>query len=177
MFVSRPMLWTQLKFRNVDQTHTYIQRSQSSPLDVHLRKAAGVSPLDDAFSLVIPHISRVKCLTIDANVLPSALKHFCCRMPLLEELNSENDDPDGPEFILDGAPFNRDLSCLRELNMWGVTTNLPWKNLASLRVVSLAYCPPVQNVTQLLNFFKSAPLLHSFELFGSISGSSDVPPR
>ena len=51
-------LWTRLDCMDIDKTHTYIQRSRSSPLEICLMKVQGTSYLDDAFSLVVPHICR-----------------------------------------------------------------------------------------------------------------------
>ena len=176
-FTSRSSLWTRLHFTNVDKTRTYIQRSRTSPLNIFLHKAKGASYLDDAFSLVIPHIRRIKLLIVYAETLPSILTHFHCHIPLLEGLAIVKVDTEnaGTDDVLDGAFCGGDLSSLHKLHMYGVTTQLPWKNLANLRLFKLTCRHPEHNVTRLLDFFESAPLLHTVQLRGSIPGSSDAP--
>lgn len=173
-FISHPSLWTRLDFTNVEKTRTYIKRSHSFPLNICLQKADRATYLDDAFSLVIPHICRLESLAINAQVLSSVLKHFRCRVPLLERLDIEIG---GIENALDSAHFNGDLSSLRELHLCGITAPLPWKTLKNLRVVDLTYCPPMDSVAQLLDFFESAPLLNAVKLQVPLPSSSDAPPR
>ena len=174
IFTSCPSLWARFDFKNVDKTRTYIQRSQSSPLRIHIGYRYQ-RVVDEAFLLITPHIFRIKSLTIDADALPSELKHFRCNTPLLEKLdiNIASGNP-----VLDGTLFNGDLSSLRELRLQGITTNLPWKNLANLQVVDLRYrVGEGYGVTQLLDFFESAPLLHTVTLQYSMLDTSDAPPE
>ena len=173
-FTSRASLWTRLDFTNIDKTRTYIQRSQSSPLQFCI-KSRRVIAIDDALTLIIPHIRRLKSITINAHALPNVLKHFCCPTPLLEKLHI--DIAAVRDSVLDAALFNGDLSSLRELRLIGVITNLPWKNLANLRVFDIGSYSPRYGVTQLLNFFESAPLLHTIRLEVSTQRSSDAPPQ
>jgi hypothetical protein len=49
--------------------------------------------------------------------------------------------------------------------------------MTNLKVFYLRSCPSSPSVTQLLDFFESAPLLHTVELDGSIPDSSDAPPE
>ena len=174
MFISRSSLWTNLDFANVDKTQTYIQRSKTSPLNIILLRRKGYSYLDDAFSLVIPHVCRLQSLFIRSRILPYALTHFRCHTPLLEELDISIDTPDAP--MLDSTLFGGDLPSLRELSLSGVVTRLPWKNLANLRYLYLR-CPPEHGitVTRFLDFFESAPLLQVVETDNSIPNSSDAP--
>ena len=170
-FTSRASLWTSLTIKNVYRTHTYIQRSQSSPLNLYLDdEIAG-----DAFALIIPHIHRLKSFTFrgTAPPLPSVLEHLPSHTPLLEKLKM---------ILVFGksdlnAFLNNDLSSLRELRLDGVVTHFPWNSLASLRVVTLNHCLSQDPVTRLLHFFESAPLLHTVELRGYTPGSSDPPPE
>ena len=173
-FISRSSLWTKLDFENIDKTRTYIQRSQSSPLDLHLN-SEGV--IDVAFALVIPHIRRLRSLVIDADTLPSVLRHFRCHTPLLEELDIEISDLSDP--VLDDALFNRDLSSLRDLRLNGVImhSQIPWKNLANLRVVDLKTHRHIYGTTQMLDFFESASLLHTIFLSYPMPDLSDAPPE
>ena len=172
-FISRASLWTKLRFKDVDKTRTYIQRSQSSPLNMHLGRSLKV--VDDAFPLSIPQIPRLKSLIIiAANTLPGIIRHFRCHTPLLEKLDIEICLSN--ETALDGALFNRDFSSLRELRLWGLTTGFPWKNIANLRVADLNTPYHKYRTTQILDFLESAPLLHALSLSYSMSHSSDAPP-
>ena len=160
---------------NVDKTRTYIQRSKSSPLELSLKNREGASYLDEATLLVVPHIRRLKSLTVHANVLPSVLRNCCCHAPPLEKLGVCVAGPKNP--VLDSAPPNGDLSSLGTLCVRGVITHLPWRNLRNLRVFTLASRPPGRSVTQLLDILESAPLLHTVDLEDSVPDSSDAPPE
>jgi hypothetical protein len=171
MFVSHPPLWTRLDFMNIDQTRTYIQRSQSSPLHLHLDS----DPADDVFAPVIPHINRLKSLTINAFTLPSVLTHIHSHAPLLEAL-SIGIHIDGGE-VLDGTLFNGDISSLRELHLRGVTLPFSLSSLSNLRVLALLTTFRTYSTTEILDLFEVAPLLHRVHLQCSLSDSSDAPPK
>ena len=171
-FASRSSLWTRLSFTNVDKTRTYIQRSQSAPLKLYLEDH---TVIDDAFELVIPHLGRLKSLAINTEVFPSVLKHFRCHAPLLEYLDIYTSRPAGP--ILDRALFNGDLLSLRELHLYGVITDFPWKNFANLRVVDIRSSSHGYGTAGLLDFLESAPLLHTITLDFRPLDSPDVPPE
>ena len=174
-FTSCSSLWTRLDCMDVDKTHTYIQRSQYSPLEICLTDIEDTEYLDDAFSLVVPHLHRLKSLAIYADSLPEDLSHFRCRAPLLEELEIHLYYRENP--VLDSMLFDGDLSSLRELTLSRVLTHLPWNNMANLRALNLRSCPSGYDLTQLLDFFESAPLLRSIELEDSIPDAPNVPPR
>jgi hypothetical protein len=168
-FTSRPSLWTYFSFKNIDKTRTYIQRSKSSPITLNIDVYI-IYPrrIRDTFPLIIPHIHRLKSLTISgAGALPGIIKHFHCHTPLLEHLDISSGG------VLDGAPFGGDLSSLRKLRLNHVTTRFPWKNLANLRVVELG--DSSYGVTQILDFFESAPFLHTISLGHPELPSSDAP--
>ena len=171
MFTSRASLWTQLDFVNADKTRTYIRRSRSYPLKFRFGYD---EVLRDAFTLVIPHIHRLQCLTIEADALPSVIRHFYRHAPPLEKLHVDI----GPhqDQILDGALF-KNLSRLRELHLCGVSSHLSWKNLANLQVVDLYSRCRGYRTTQLLDFFESAPLLHTVSFVYPTADSSDAPPE
>ena len=170
MFVSRSSLWTRFNFNNLEKTRTYIERFKVSPLSIDLH---GETIPRRKFLPIIPHIHRLRSLTVHTDVLPSVLKHFRCNTPLLEKLDVEIYSPDQPD--LDGALFNGDLSSLYELRLHRVTTHLPWKNLANLRVVDLNLENRSFGTTQMLDFFEAAPLLHTVLLRNIVPDSSDAP--
>ena len=172
IFISRSSLWTRLDFMDVNKTLTYLQRSNSSPLDVHLKDTGRRTYLDRAFPLVIPHIHRLKSLIVDADTLPHILRHFRFRAPHLEELGINITSY--PTQILDPALFDGDLSSLRELSLVGVTTSLPWRHMEKLRVLSLS--GQEITVSQILDFLESSPLLETVEIGDSIPETSDAPP-
>ncbi|KAF9780829.1 hypothetical protein BJ322DRAFT_284954 [Thelephora terrestris] len=175
LFTTRSSLWTQLDFRNVEKTRAYIQRSKYSPLELSLKNCDGASYTDEATSLMVPHIHRLKSLTVFAKILPEVFEHCFCAAPLLEELDicvAGSRDP-----VLDSALFNGDLSTLRVLSLYGVTTHLPWRTLANLRALTLGSWGPKHGVTQLLDIFESSPLLQTVSLEDSVPELSDAPPE
>ena len=146
-------------------------------MDIHVRDLGLETYLDNALSLVSPHVPRLRSLVISANAIPDILHHFRCHAPLLENLNITSLSRNA--HSLDIALFGGDLSFLRELHLGGgVVTHLPWTNMANLEIFSLV-CPPGCKimVTQILDFFESAPLLYTIGIEGQISESSDTPPE
>lgn len=168
-FTSCSSLWTRLDLTNVDKTHAYIQRSRSAPFKLCL---VGGRVIDDAFAMMIPHTHRFKSLTIDAKALPSILRY---RMPLLEKLDIYIYPANGT--VLDDTLFGGDLSSLYHLRLHGITTDFPWKNLPNLRTVDLRSLQHRYGTTQLLDFFESAPLLHTVRLVYWKPDLSDPPPE
>jgi hypothetical protein len=129
--------------------------------------------LHDAVSLSIPHIRRLKSLTVHADILPDILSYFYRPTPLLEKLDINLSVCLAP--ILGRALFGGDLSPSRELYMDRDTTRLRWKYLANLNVLSIISPPLGQEATQLLDYFESAPFLHTISLTDSILSVSDAP--
>lgn len=173
-FTSCSSLWTRLDFSNVNKTLTYIQRSQSSPFRIYL-KLRDDKPISNAFALVIPHIRRLKSLTIDAEALPGILQYFRRHAPLLEKLDISIYPTNN--LVLDGSLFNGDLSSLHHLRLHGLTTDFPWERLPNLRVVNLHSRLRGYGTTQLLDFFESAPLLHTVSLAYPMPDASNPPPE
>ena len=177
ILISRSSLWTNL---NVEKTRTYIQRSRSSSLNSSLQNTDDITYSYDAFSLVIPHISQLQSLDIRGDVLPEILDHFHCPAPLLEKLDICITPTDLEFPIFDGASFNGELPSLREFSLSGVITDLAWRNMKNLRVFTLSN-PELYNVheitvTQILDFFESAPSLRHVEFENPIPDLSDAPP-
>ena len=174
VFTSRSSLWTQLNFTDVDKIQTYIQRSKSSPLYTRLEHIDDSTYLEEVFSPLIPHIRRLKSLSVRGNILPLFLTHLRCHALLLEELRIHNTGHN--DTFLDDALHGGNLSSLRELDLRGFATRLPWRNLANLRVLKIGYCSEYVQVTRLLDLFESTPLLHTIDIEDQIPASSDASP-
>jgi len=179
LFTSRPSLWSRLDCVDADKTRAYLERSKSSPLEISLKKdneKPATSYHNDALLQVVPHINRVKSLTVTGlmeDVLPDITTHFSCPVPLLENLSIVIRCLYAP--VLDPALFNGDLSSLRTLELEGVA-GLPWNNLPNITSLSLDRIPEAGiSVTTLLNFFESAPLLRKISLICSMPNSCDTP--
>lgn len=175
IFTSRSSLWTKLNFTSVDRTRAYIQRSKSSPLKIHIEYGQDPPFLDNAFSLVIPHLHRLKSLVVSTRVRSDFFKHFYYHAPLLEELDIFDVDSQG--LVFSNKFFNGDLSSLRKLSLGGVITHLPWKNLTNLKYLSISSSTPAYNMTQLLDLFEHTPQIHTVVLGNSIPSSSGAPPE
>ena len=177
LFISHTSLWTRLDCMNVDKTRAYIERSKTSPLEIYLKDANNTFCLVEAFLLAVPHIGRLRELSVSGNpapVLPVLAEHFSCHVPLLSKLdiNLVCDQAS----ILPGTLFNGDLSSLRELRLTGVTTPLPWRGLSNLTTFSLCHVPEDGILlTQLLDFFESAPHLRHIRVHDSIPSSRNAP--
>ena len=173
IFVSRPSLWAKLNFKNVDKTRVYIERSRSAPLGISLSSFHE----GEALLLAIPHIHRLKTLWVSGNpvqVLPVLAGHFFRPFPLLDKLKICFQSDQAPT-LPDGL-FNGDLSSLRELAVTGVITALPWRDLSNLTTFKLHDAPEYRILlTQLLDFFESAPYLCHIELHDSFLSSPDAP--
>ena len=171
-FISRSLLWTYLDFTNVEKTRVYIERSKYAPLEICL----GPPYEEEAFLLAIPHIHRLKIISVHGmpdRLLPILAEHFSCPLPLLDELEI---DFSYEYNILPHGIFNGDLSSLHKLTLTGVITTLPWRGLSNLTTFNL-YQAPKDGIllTQLLDFFESAPCLHHIELHYSLPSSSNAP--
>jgi len=178
LFISCPSLWTRLDCINVDKTRAYIERSKTSPLKICLGESNGDAfSTEEAVLLAVPHFGRLGTLSaLGSSIvdLPVLVEHFSCSVPLLSRLEISficNEDP-----ILSKSLFNGDLSSLRELVLAGVITTLPWRGLSKLTTFNL-YRVPEDNIllTQLLDFFESAPHLRHIQLHDSIPTSRNAP--
>ena len=174
IFTSHASLWTDLDCAVVDQTRVYLERSKTSPLDIHLNEG---DFLNDAFLLTVPHLYRLGSLSLSGspNDLLRLIHHLGCRSPLLKTLSLIVAD-DYVDLTLQDSIFGGDLSSLHTLHLDGVITNLAWENMSNLRTFRLCYIPDDDiSVTQLLDFFERAPLLHETRLECAFPDSSDAP--
>jgi len=177
LLIARPSLWARLDCKNANKTRVYLERSKLSPLGVSLYKDVDTTYLEDAFLSVVPHISRLKSLSIFGRV--DILKNLTPRIsyptPLLRESMVTVDY--NPTPVLEETLFNGDLSSLRALSLAGVITHLPWENLSELTTFTLSRVPKYKiSITQLLDFFENAHRLKDITLRHSVPTSSDAPP-
>jgi hypothetical protein len=176
LLIACPSLWTRLDFADVDKTRVYIERAKSSPLEVVLYKDKHESYLESAFLLAVPHIRRLKSLTVGGTLDPlqNIAKHFSCPTPLLEELTIDLSLSHPPTFssgLFFGDPFAYSVHTL-------FTTLLPSMNTPNLTTFKLHRVRGDETlVTQLLDLFKNAPLLSKIALHDSFPTSSNAPPE
>ena len=82
-----PFLWTRIPYRNVNETSTYLERSNQCPIEITTQIPGSAPTNDSALALVIPHLGRVKSLEIAPNEAPlPAIFKFHSPAPLLERL-------------------------------------------------------------------------------------------
>ena len=177
LFTSRPSLWTRLDCTSANKTKTYIERSKYCPLEICLGQVNDASRLEEALILAATHVSRIGTMSVSGSlnqVLPILVEQFSCSVPLLEKLNISivcNQAPVLPDDLFDG-----DLSSLYELRLAGVITSLSWRGLLNLTTFELCRVPEGRILlTQLLDFFESAPHLRCIKLHDSIPNSSNAP--
>ena len=178
VLIADSSLWTRFDCTNVDKTRVYIERSKSSSLEISLVSSEGAAYLGDAFLLVAPHISRLRSFRIVGTEDPfrNLTQHISCSAPLLRELTIDLNCDRDPTLNI--TLFNGDLSSLHTLNLTGVGTRLPWKNLSNLTTFKLHYTPSGQvSITKLLNFFENSSRLRNVSLTHSMAESSDAPPE
>ena len=175
LFISRPSLWAHLDCKNIEKTRVYVERSKSSPLNVYIRGGRNTPFPSDAFLLMIPHLSRLRSLSLfgsSGNLTNIINQHLHCPAPSLEELKIRFT---GAQCPIEATIFDGNLSSLRELRLSGVLTSLPWGNLQNLTTFYLRNNPKKVHVTQLLDFFECAPLLSNITLWNASSSKSDAP--
>ena len=162
---------------SADKTKTYIERSKPYPLEICLGPVKDTSRLEEALILAATHISRIGTMSVSGNptqVLPILVERFSCSVPLLEKLNVSivcNQVLALPDKLFDG-----DLSSLHELPLAGFITSISWRGLSNLTTFELCRVPEDKILlTQLLDFFESAPHLRCIKLHDSIPNSSNAP--
>jgi hypothetical protein len=178
VFTSRSSLWTDLDCEDGDQARAYLERSRSLPVNLSLDTKDRVSP-HHPFSETIPHaIGRLRSLSIEGTPenLQDITAHLSHPAPLLEKLSICGGYNLGRHLnpALTPALFDGDLSSLRELCLESVRTQLPWRNMANLTSFTLCRTSPGgATVRQILDFFKSAPLLREVNFYFATPTSSD----
>ena len=155
---------------DVDQTRVYLERSNSSPINVSIdRSDHGLSPCDP-FLQIFPHATgRLKSLTVGVELeyLRDITAHLSLPAPLLEDLSVHGGIGHLPQHnpTLTSTLFDGDLSSLRELCLQSVRTKLPWRNMVNLTSFTFAYTSPGEvSIGQFLDFLESAPRLRQVQL-------------
>ena len=168
IFASRSSLWTDFDCEDAEKTRVYLERSKSSPINLQLDRENGLLP-HDPFLQIAPHaVGRLKRLFVGTTPdhLQDIANYLSRPAPLIESLNihGSTDDP----FLNPALPitlFDGDLSSLRDLSLYSVCTDLPWRNMANLTTFALGYVlEPRVTIEQLLDFFETAPRLLDIEL-------------
>ena len=164
-FISRSSLWTNFYCRSADKIRVYLERSNSSPINVLLYRNGALSIGDPLFQIVPHYAARFRSLSIAASpkILRDIFAHLPPHIPLLEKLDV--DGGFGPEALHDlhdpfltTSLFNGDLSSLRVFRLESVRTGLPWRNMVNLTVLVLRNMSSDSlSIRQLLDFFESAP--------------------
>ena len=167
IFISHASLWAVLDCRKLSKTHTYLNRSKGSPLEICLEAPF----LNAALLLTIPHIGRLRALTFSGSPhqLLKLTEHFGYPAPLLRKLDLfVRGTSTAPIRVL----FNGELPSLHDLHLASVVTDLPWESLSNLTTLNLYKVP--NNITQFLNLFEQAPLLCEVVLTDSLPDISDA---
>ena len=169
-FISRASLWTHFDCADADKTRVYLERSKSSPINLWLDGRGDLS-LQDPLFRVIPHATgRLKYVHVHATpkTLQDITPHLSHPVPLLEYLSIQVDSTPQPENdhnpALTAALFSGDLSSLRELDLRGVGTELPWRKMDNLTSFTLGCTEGRISIRQFLDFFESAPRLREIKL-------------
>jgi len=176
IFISRASLWTSLDCVGPQKTSVYLERSRTSPLKIRLRGWDHSLFHNAAFFLTLPHLGRLKTLTINgiSRSTLGPIEYLGSRAPLLKKLEIHFHDL--PIRLTATSLFDGNLSSLRKLRLSGVLTNLPWQNLSNLTVFSFCSVPSnTLSITHLLDFFEGASFLREIKLEDSLPDSSNAP--
>ena len=137
-FVSCSSLWTNLRWGRSEKTLTYLERSKASPVNVSVYRYDQLS-LQDPFLQAIPRITgQLESLSIYAilQYLINVAPYLSNPEPLLESLNIDIELLGRDRERASLPPIlAEDLSSLHDLRLWGVRTELPWRNMVVLILV------------------------------------------
>jgi len=151
-----------------DKARVYLERSKSSPISLSLYRRCDEFS-HGPFQITPLIVGRLKSLTIKET--PNNLQQISARLahpaPLLEYLSISGSCEYGVGYPrLSPVLFNGDLSSLRDLHLEAVCTGLPWRGMVNLTSFALDRIPPGEiSITQLLDFFESAPHLSDIGLY------------
>ena len=144
VFVSRPTLWTDLKCVDLDKTRVYLERSESSPINLSLD---GDNAVPSSPFLEVLSGATMRLKSLDIEMPPRGLQPISSYLtrpaPLLRVLSIRGcGNPRLPPAL-----FKWDLSSLHELRLRDVPTELPRRNMVNLMSFALAYGSPPISVT------------------------------
>ena len=171
IFISLASLWTNLCCVDAEKTRSYLERSKSAPISLCLERLTGLFS-NDPFLEVAPRIThRLKYLSVKTTPghFQDVTQHLVHPAPLLEALTMDASCLYlGPSCTLKADFFDGDLASLRELHLFSVNTQLPWRNMNNLTSFSLAYTArSTVSVDQILDFLESAPRLLKIKLLSA----------
>ena len=144
---------------NADKAHTYLERSNPSPINLWIDRKDDLSPHDPLLQIILHATGRLKSLSIEGTPgnLQDVTTSLSLSAPLLEDRSIDGGCQPNP--ALTSKLFNGDPSSLRKLCLRSVHTELPWRGMANLMSLTLGSTTP-GDVSVLLDFFESAPRLH-----------------
>ncbi|KAJ7587428.1 hypothetical protein C8J56DRAFT_1164938 [Mycena floridula] len=127
----------------VKATEFLLEQSGNHALDVYMHDCTGDVSSDPGWSLILPHCSRWRSLTVVTH-LPSLPTYFSTvrgRLPLLEYISiSTEDDFDPAEVTEASFDFLKDTPRLRAVSFSGEASTLPipfpWDQLRSAKLLS-----------------------------------------
>jgi len=154
-----------------DKVRVYLERSKSSPIDLSLYRRSDAFSHDPFFQITPLVVGRLESLYIEGTPenLQQITAHLSHPAPLLEWMGISG----GCEYVTDyprltPTLFNGDLSSLHYLSLEAVCTGLPWRDMINLTSFALDRMPPGEiSITQLLDFFESAPHLSDISLYST----------
>ena len=168
MFVSTPLLWTEVELGNPDRTTTYLERSKAAPLRVSTLDAAFDS---EGFSADnVTWLGRTNSLRIlaDRDRIQSIVKELSLPAPALQSLEISGRTYSWgsggfihipPTFLGQQAPFLRSLAFISVSPTQ--VSNLPLQNLTNLQWTDRTSVITVGEISTLL---ASVPLLETLKL-------------
>lgn len=182
--LSNPTLWTCLRFLyDTDRTNTYLERSKSVPIDIHINLRFRESSV--AFELVAPHARRTRSLTIRGTVGPiRALfsRVFCIPATSLQHLKVEVFLGDGHEqtnasclpdnFLRQHAPALRSVSFTGLLPTF--ESHPPFSNLTRF-VLFLPWFGDAFRVSALFRVLSSSHQLREVSIHVFTTLVEDIP--
>ena len=173
IFISHASLWADLDCGTINKTRLFLKRSKTSPLRIHPTRWFS----KEALLLTVPHLNRLESLSLSKSStnLLQLIEHLCSPSPFLKTLSLTVTH--GEPLALRDSIFGGNLSSLHDLRLDGLVTNLAWENMSNLRIFHFCHVPAdTISVTQLLDFFERAPLLHEILLEQAFPDFSDALP-
>ena len=169
IFISCSSLWTDIECVGADKTRTYLERSRSSPISLRIKRDNALSPHDPFLEIDPRTIRRLRSVNIRGT--PENMQDITAQLhhpaPLLVTLTIETERLciTRHQPMVTTALFDGDLSSLRELHLYRIGTELPWRGMVNLASFTLSCASPdIFPITQLLDFFENAPHLREVTL-------------